>query len=150
MKVEQIKTLSEVRECIELYYNLGDYNFVNVNKEFWASKLSEAVLKHKFVRVIKQNNKIIAWIWAEKVQLAHSSEPIFQQLYYASNTTGFTSFRCVKLLHESLLDEARRVKVSSALSMGSHEDEDFTFTKMLERLGWERRGYIAIYKLNST
>jgi hypothetical protein len=150
MRLSKIYSLSEVKECVELYYNLGDHNFVNANKEYWVSNLSQAVLRNKFVRVIKQEEKIIAWMWADKVQLAHNPEPIFQQLYYASNTTGFTSFRCVKLLHEALLDEARRLKLSSALSMSSHEDEDFTFTRMLERLGWERRGYIAIYKLNST
>ena len=50
-------------------------------------------------------------------------------------------------LHQELIEEAKRLDIKLVMSTGSHFDEDNTFTKILERYGWERRGYIAIKKL---
>jgi hypothetical protein len=46
-----------------------------------------------------------------------------------------------------MIEEAKRLDIHLAMSTGSHLDENNTFTKILERYGWERRGHVAIKKL---
>jgi adenine deaminase len=94
-----------------------------------------------------KNNQIIGWIYATPGLNLHTKEKILQQIYFCSNQAGISAARVIKVLHEELIEEAKRLDIKLVMSTGSHFDEDNTFTKILERYGWERRGYIAIKKL---
>jgi hypothetical protein len=94
-----------------------------------------------------KDNKILGWIYANIGVNPHIRDKIFQQYYFTSTQSGIMAARIVKFLHEEMIEEAKRLDIHLAMSTGSHLDENNTFTKILERYGWERRGHVAIKKL---
>lgn len=148
MWIDTIKTKEEVEYCVQMYLDLNDSEFIDADFDTSFKTLFQLVRLKKFVRVLKQEEEeIIAWIYAEKVKIAHMAYPVLQQMYYASNQTGIKAARCVKLLHRELITHAKEINIDTILSPGSHMDSNFVFAKILEKDGWERRGFLAIKRL---
>ena len=147
--MESIKprTLEDIHFCVDMYLKLNDENFIPADKQLAYDNLSNLVRRNKFVRMAVKDDKIIGWIYATPGLNLHTKEKILQQSYFCSNQTGISAARVIKFLHQELIEEAKRLDIKLVMSTGSHFDEDNTFTKILERYGWERRGYIAIKKL---
>lgn len=144
--MNELKTLNEIEYCVDMYLSQNDYKFLNADREIAIQNLSLAVRRKKFVRVLKMDDKIVSWIFADKGHSLHMKTNILQQYYYCSNLKGIAAYKSVKILHEALIDYAEKMGYEIILSPGSHLDEDYTFTRILEKLGWERRGYIGVYK----
>jgi hypothetical protein len=147
--MESIKprTLEDIHFCVDMYLKLNDESFIPADKQLAYDNLSNLVRRNKFVRMAVKEDKIIGWIYAIPGLNLHTKEKILQQSYFCSNQTGISAARVIKFLHQELIEEAKRLDIKLVMSTGSHFDEDNTFTKILERYGWERRGYIAIKKL---
>lgn len=145
-KVSNISTKAELEYCIDAYTKYNDFSFLPVDRDFAIKNLDLAVRRQRFVRVLKMDDKIVSWIFADSAKSAHMKTNILQQYYYFSELQGVAAYRSVKMLHDSLIDYAEKMGYELILSPGSHLDEDHTFTRILEKLGWERRGYIGIYK----
>lgn len=146
MLIKNIKETKEVEHCVDMYLALNDYSFMPANREIAIKNLSLAVRRNKFVKVLKMNDKIVSWIYADSGASLHMSTNIIQQFYYCSELKGPAAYKSVKLLHDALIDYAEKKGYELIISSGSHFDKDYTFTRILEKLGWERRGYIAVYK----
>lgn len=144
--INRIISLKEIETCVDMYLALNDYSFLPANRELAIKNLSLAVRRNKFVRVLKMNDKIVSWIYADSGTSSHMSTNIIQQFYYCSELKGIAAYKSIKILHEALIDYAEKRGYHLVISPGSHFDEDYTFTRILEKLGWERRGYIAVYK----
>jgi len=147
MELIKPRTLEDIHFCVDMYLNLNDETFIPADKQLAYDNLSNLVRRNKFVRMAVKNIQIIGWIYATPGLNLHTKEKILQQSYFCSNQSGISAARVIKVLHEELIEEAKRLDIKLVMSTGSHFDEDNTFTKILERYGWERRGYIAIKKL---
>ena len=148
MLVSKIRTKEDIRTCIDMYYEIADLSFVNIDKEFAYANLLTFVKTNRFVRILLDDSgSIIAWIYAQPTQPPHSPEVMLQQMYYASNKEGVVAVRCVKMLHDAMVEEARRLGISLVVSQGSHQDISFVFTRILEKHGWTRMGYAAQLRL---
>jgi hypothetical protein len=143
MILSKIYTKDEIQYCVDMYAALNDYSFLPVVKSTAVKNLTSAVRRQKFVRVLKESNKIVAWLYADTGISLHMNERVLQQFYYCSDLTGTKAFKAVRALHEELLEYAKLNGYTIVFSPGSHFDEKYVFTRMLEKLGWERRGYIA-------
>lgn len=149
MRIIAPRSVSDIVACVEMYYNLNDHSFIEISKEESVKNLLRFSRQKEFVRMLlNDNDEIIAWIFASKAKPYHSAEIIFQQFYYASNQKGLKAFRSVILLHEEMIEEAARLDLKVVLSSGSHLDDDFTFARILEKSGWQRRGYLASKRLS--
>jgi hypothetical protein len=149
MILSEIKTLAEVAICVDMYLKLNDYSFLPADRNLAIQNLSMFVRRKKFVRTLVRDEKIVAWIYASPCSSSHMSEKIIQQNYYCSNLQGVSAFRAVKILHEALIEYAIKLKADLVVSPGSHLDEENRFVKILEKIGWNRRGYIAVYKISN-
>jgi len=74
-------------------------------------------------------------------------EPMLQQIYYCSLATGLKAVKYIKILHNEMIEEAKSRGLNYCMSPGSHEDADRVFVRILERQGWQIRGYLAVKKL---
>lgn len=148
MKLEQVAKAEDILECIDAYSELNDYSFLNVDKIFVYKNLLLAAKRKKYFKIIKENDKIVAWLFADSGNSLHINEKILQQYYYYSAYSGTKAFKAIKVFHEDLLDYAKQNKYSVVFSPGSHLDEKYVFTRMLEKLGWNRRGYLAYKRPN--
>jgi hypothetical protein len=128
---------------------LNDFSFLNVDYNNAFKHLLHFTKSGKFVMMkVDNDDNIVAWILALKTQSYHSAEPMLQQVYYASSRKGVKAYRDVVDLHEAMIEEAQRVGLPMVISQGSHLDEDNTFSRILEKNGWERRGHTALKRLN--
>lgn len=141
------RTKEDIQYCVDMYLAQNDETFIEADKDLAYHNLMLLVRRNKFVRMAIKNNEIIGWIYAGVGVNPHIKDQIFQQYYFTSNQSGIMAARVVKFLHEEMVEEAVRLGIKLAMSTGSHLDENNTFTKILERYGWERRGHVAIKKL---
>ena len=147
MKVDIIRNMSDIKACADLYASVYKFDGLNVsvNKGITILKLKA---RRDFIRVVRDDSgEIIAWLLASEADIPWLDEKVFQQEYFASNTTKFNAVKCVKLLHDSMVSHAIENGFSLALSIGSHQDESCVFTRILEIHGWQREGYVAFKKL---
>ena len=143
MQLSSICSQNDVEYCVDMYRTLSDEAFMPTSREVAISNLWKLVRMKRFVRCLRRDDRIIAWLYAERVQLMHTDYPIFQQMYYASDQTGLRAVRCVTTLHDAMRDYAAAQGYPMVTSPGSHLDPDYTFARILEKHGWLRRGYAA-------
>jgi hypothetical protein len=144
MKVRTARP-SEIKYCFEQYMKQND----------WLPATTEGYKKFRSILnrdpdkqlwVAEHNGSLVGFLYADKLHPIHMPFPVYQQLYCCTWDRGTVAAMAVKKLHERLFEEAEKRKLPLALSTGSHLDEDYVFTRMLERFGWERRGYLAARK----
>ena len=115
-----------------------------VSREESIKNLEQLWKIKKFIRVLRRDSTIIAWILAEESRLYHSNENFLLQKYYASNLKGYSAAKAVILLHDILLLEAARKKISYVISTSRFDDTSYTLPKILQSIGWSRMGYQAV------
>jgi hypothetical protein len=146
-KIVSPSSESELIFCVDMYASLNDNSFISVDKNFCI----ENIIKHwkslNYIRLLKKNNQIVAWLLAVEAVSKHSRQRYLLQEYYCSNLKGIASYKAVVLLHRDLIEYAKTNRFSFVASSGSHLDETFVFSRILEKDGWSRRGYAAKYNL---
>lgn len=147
MIIDQISTAQEVEECVDLYLSIVDQSWLPASRDTSIKSLMDKVRRQKFVRLIKKDSRIIAWIYADQVALPHADYSLFQQIYYASNQSGSLAYKCVVALHDSMYEAGKLTDAKYCISVGSPFDNDNTFTRILEKNGWIRRGHTATKEL---
>jgi hypothetical protein len=116
-------------------------NFLPVEYDYVLKRVQHAIRKGAFIRVYKEDNKILGWILATKTGMDFNQKTSLQQQYFCSNETGYKLYKILKLLHEELFIAAK--ECDYAISSGSPLDENMIFAKLLEKAGWTRHGYLC-------
>jgi hypothetical protein len=147
MLVRSPLSKEELSICVDMYIKQNDYSFMDADPEVGLKNLFLHWKTGEFIKVLEDKGKVVGWICASMATNYHTTKPFLNQQYYTSILTGFSAAKAVYLLHDELIKEGRKKKLNLVMSCGSHMDPDHTFTKILERRGWLRRGHVAIYKL---
>lgn len=145
--VIRITSRQQIIKCVDLYLAQNDESFMKTSKETSYRNLFNKVRLNKFVRAVEIDGEIVAWIYADAVVLEHTDYVTVQQMYYGSSQHGIMAVRCIKLLHEAMLEYAESLKAAYCTSAGSPYDTENVFAKILEKSGWIRRGYLAVMEL---
>lgn len=140
-------SLQDIKDCVEIYHQLNDHSFIDMSVEESIRTISMFARQNKFIRVKKVDNETVAWIMCEKTKPYHQTEFQLQQVYYASKRSGIAAYKDVIDLHDAMIKEAKDKNIPIVISTGSHMDPENTFTRILARVGWERRGYVALRRL---
>jgi hypothetical protein len=147
MKIIQPISEQQLQFCTNMYISQNDPSFISVDIQFCY----ENIIKHwkslNYIKLIIDNNQIVGFIMASPLSSKHSRDKFMLQEYYCTNLTGFKAARAVKLAHQDLIEYSKKNKFKFVISQGSHMDENHTFTKLLEKFGWQRRGHVAKYTL---
>ena len=143
MEVCKLATIKDVEFCADMYLALNDDSFLPTDRRTSIASLHRLARGGKFVRALKKDGLIVAWIYADLVHLSHSDLTFFQQLYYASAETGLAAYRCLVQLHEEMYAHARTTKADYCLSACSPMDTTQVLARALEKNGWKRRGFLA-------
>jgi succinate dehydrogenase flavin-adding protein (antitoxin of CptAB toxin-antitoxin module) len=146
MEPRKLRTIREADACVELYIKMNDEDFIPADKSKSIESFSTLVKSGAFLRILDdEDGEIVAWLLAQKVDHPHIKGKILQQYFYASNLTGIKAVKAVIILHNALIEEAERLQIKYIFSLGSYLDEKNTFVKILEKNGWKRRNYAAVY-----
>lgn len=149
MYIDKIGSPNDVVACVDIYQPMNDESFLRSDRTRCLSNfLGMAANANFFIRVAYEDNgEVLGFIIAEEGECGHIPGRCLQQRYYASKCKGKKSYKVVEMLHQALIERAIQRKMDYILSQGSFLDEQNVFARMLERMGWERRHYLAVYKL---
>ena len=146
MLLRSPKNLKELEFCINAYLEINDDSFLFVDTKKILRRLELYWKKGYYVKIVEEDSEIIGWMYANIIDIDHIEYPVYQQFYCQSIVSGIKAFKVIKLLHEDLIRDAERKGIQLIISNGSQFDSNFTFSKILEKLGWIRRNYINIWK----
>ena len=147
MRVSSPRSVEDLVECVRMYRALNDESFMPSSESMAIQSIKIKAKRGSFIRVaLNDSDEICGWICCEAIQHPHIGFKVLQQTFFASRDVGFKAARAVKILHEAMLEEAIKCRFPMAVSTGSHMDPELTFAKLLEKYGWERRGYCAVKK----
>lgn len=145
MKLLEVRTIKEIETCVDMYISLN--NFLPTDRKVAISNLSLAVRRKKFVRTLHKSDRIVAWIYADIIHMQHASDKILYQHYYCSILNGILAYRAIEILHSAMYDFAIDNNCDLVISSGSFMDETFVFPRILEKLGWSRKGYMCMRRV---
>jgi hypothetical protein len=139
------KNLKEIRACVMMYTRVAE-DFFKLNIPKAVDALAHRVRTNGFVRLRIKNDEIVGWLSAKPVVLDFSDVKILQQEYFITAPLGYLSYTTTVKLHEAMFEEAVRLEMDEAMSMGnlmSLRGDAVNLARSLEMVGWERRGYVA-------
>lgn len=143
MEICKLAKTEEVSFCVDMYLKLNDESFIPTDRETSIASLYKLSRCGRFVRTLKKDGVIIAWIYADRTSVQHSNLNFFQQMYYACSESGFLAYKCLIALHSAMYEYARTQDVHYCISSSSHFDTAMVLSRALEKNGWMRRGFLA-------
>jgi hypothetical protein len=146
-RIEDITVANDIDYCVDMYLALNDNTFMVADRTESIRHLFMKVRMKRFVKVYKEDNRILAWIYGDRVKLDHCNYTNFQQIYYCSDQYGFKAYRCLVALHDSLYKHSINTDALYCVSPGSPLDPTNVLARSLEKNGWMRRGYIAARRI---
>lgn len=142
--------VEDIAACVDMYMVINEDSFLHIDRAYSIKMLSLALQQGRFFRVkLNQYGKIEAWIMAIINRTYHDPEPFLQQIYYCSSNIGIKAYRDVVELHSAMEQEAMMLNISTVKATGNHSDINNVYARILEKIGWERRGYLCIKKLTN-
>ena len=139
----------ELAFCVDMYLQMNDESFIPADRKKSLHAMERVHKQMKYLRVAKSEEGIIGWMLAEPAPLDHCSLRIMQQRYFSTNQKGIKAARVVLEMHRDLVNYSKFYKFDMVTSPGSHLDEEYKFARILERDGWSRRGFMAMFDLRS-
>jgi len=139
-------TITDLTEFVDIYISVAGNQILPLDRNVSISNIRQKYLNKAFIRGLKDENGITGFILGEPVQHPHLSFIVMQQMYFASNYKGIKAAKAVIILHKALYDFAELRHIPMVMSTGSFLDENNVFTKILEKQGWSRTGYLACKK----
>ena len=135
--------------CVRMYLRRNEPDFVEADPRACHGSLLRAVQSGEFVRKAVLDGTILGWIYATMSQPPYARYTVITQLFCCTEADPPWSLRAVAALHGAMADHGRARGARYAVSAGSFLDDRQTFARMLERLGWRRRNYMATLRLDA-
>jgi hypothetical protein len=148
MLVQDLNKGSDIRFCVDMYLARNDDTFLPADRDIALQNVAMHARLKRFIKCLRgSDGKILAWILCKEIAIIHQRNTTFQQMYFATDLTGVKAYRAISLLHEAMYEFSKKTPAAFCMSGGSHMDPNFVFTRMLEKLGWDRRGYLAVKRI---
>lgn len=141
--------MSDVEYCVDMYISLAGNDIMPVSRQESLRLFINLARRKKFIKVLRKepSSPIIAWLYADVVKLLHCDYLVFQQMYYASDQSGISAYKCIILLHDEMYEYAKETAARYCISNGSPIDESNVFARSLEKNGWKRKHFMAYREL---
>lgn len=148
IKIIEPTSEDQLKRCVDIYIAQHD-DFFPVDRNIcYRNVMAYWRMPTEYVKIIEHNRTIVGFIAGAITTSKHSREKYLLQEYYVTNLKGFSAAKAVFLAHRDFEKFARDQRISMVISQGSHMDPDHTFTRLLEKDGWSRRGHIAIKRFD--
>jgi hypothetical protein len=144
--IDKVQTRQDILVCVNMYLKIYD-SIIPADYDRSIKSFEYEVKRQKYLRVVRRNSRILAWILADLVHPLHTRLPIFRQLYYASDQTGVLAVKCLQLLHEDMYLASFNTNATYCLSEGSHMDTTQVLARALEKVGWTRKNHMAVREI---
>jgi len=143
LKMDVVRTLTDVEKCVDIYLSIIDSQVPPADRKASIKSLAFKIRRRRFVRVMKDDSEIVAWLYADIIRLDHTNYDVLQQVYYASCLTGIPAYRALVALHEAMYDYAETTSARYCISNGSCYDTTNVLARSLGKNGWNVKGFMA-------
>lgn len=148
IRVEPIVSLEELKAAVDVYVNYAKNDIVPFSREESYTNMEAHWRSLKYVKKITYKGAVVGIVCGDILKSFHGKHKFFNQMYYCTNLKGVLSVKAVQLAHRDIIEYASKYKLSYVISQASHNDTSFVFTRILEKDGWIRKGFMAIYPLS--
>lgn len=141
---------ADLKVCLEMYKSINDETFIHVDDTFALKQLREFTKLpsvHGGFYLSVEEHRIVGWMAYHVTRSKYGGELQVVQHVCGVAPRGLAGIRVQSELHEELIRRAYLVNAVSVVSSGNPYDTSFVFARVLERQGWKRRGFMAIYEL---
>lgn len=147
--LDKARSIEEIEECIKSFRANNDETFVRTDVSVVLSYFLRT-MRENYFRVVRRDDKIIAWIYAVCTTSDRTGDKVVHQIYYGSALKGIYAVRAAVLCHDGMIEFAKRRKAVEVFSQCSYVDTDFKLAKILAKHGWESRGHTSIFRIGAT
>jgi hypothetical protein len=141
---------ADLKVCLEMYKDINDESFIHVDDAFALKRIREftklSCTQGGFYLSV-EGHTIVGWMAYHVTSSQYGGERQVVQHVCGVAPKGLHGIRVQLELHEELIRRAYLVNAASVVSSGNPYDTSFVFARVLERQGWKRRGFMAIYEL---
>jgi hypothetical protein len=147
IEIGPVRSGKEALDCVRMYIRQNDTGLVEVSEGTALNNLLGAHRSGAFLRVARDQDGLAAWLLADSGRPSWGDYRVIKQQFYACDRTGYRAFICLRELHASMVEEGRRIGARYAYASNSWYDDKLQYARMLELLGWSRRGHFATLRI---
>jgi len=149
LTIRDLKDYDELEHCIQMSIPMNTDTIFPYDLFYLKSNLFMLWKSKCLFKVIEYNNRIIAWGVAKIVapQIYNKDKQVTQIIYQCSNK-GISAVKALRLFHTIMIDWAVDNRIGRCVTSSTRDDAD-VFYRILEKVGWIRKGGILIYLLDN-
>ena len=153
LTVRDLRDYDELEHCIELGIPLNTDTIFPYDLFYLKSNLFMIWKSGCLFKVIENNNesnnKIIAWGVAKIVApQVYNRDKQVTQIIYQCKAKGILAVKSLLVFHESMIQYAIENKIGRCVTSSVRDNYD-VFCRILEKVGWIRKGSTLIYLLDN-
>lgn len=149
MLLREIQYKDEYAQCVKMHMAWNDW--LCQDYKTCLSYITMMKQTKQYVRVVvdegKENRvytgRVLGYMIGGPTVQIYTPFKWFSQIMCYVDVKGPSGVRVLKMLHDDLFKYGEDHGFPIVNSVCSHLDEELKFSKVLERMGWERRGYMA-------
>ena len=142
--ITNTRSIRDIEACVDAYISIiKDKDFDKFDREYAIRVLMTYSRSKSLLKIKIENEKVVAFIIAIENRSIHKSGIILQQAYFCTTRSGIKAYRDIVDLHKEMETYAKIRNIRTLISTSSHNDPDFVFSRILEKNGWKRKGYLA-------
>jgi hypothetical protein len=149
MLIREIMFKDEMEQIVQIHMKRLDW--LCADYKTCLSQVSAARSRKAYIRVLvnedtrgKGSGEVLGYIYGNPTPSLYTPFKWFSQQMCWTNEPGLRGVRIIRMLHDDMFKYAEDNGFPIVSTSCSHLDEDLKFVKVLERFGWERRGYMAV------
>jgi hypothetical protein len=145
LRIRDVINYQELKQLVEASFEQYDDPYFTPDKSYALKMIFQAHQNGGMVRVIENNEGIIAYgLAVATYPVMHSKVKCLSQQYYHSVVSGFTAVRALELFHDEMILFARTEGIRYCMSTSVLPNHSL-FCTILRRKGWKQRGLAMIY-----
>jgi len=149
IRIIQARTSRDVKEIVDLHIRRRPVDSpFPINREVIYRDCLR-MIKSEFGVLAIEDDEILGGIIASKMGNPRIEGKILSQMHCIVKE-GRKGYKTIIALHDALEIEAIRLNCDFVISTGDYSDTACTFTRILEKHGWQRRSYMAFKQLKES
>jgi hypothetical protein len=148
LRVRNVKSYGELIACVETSVKNYRDEFFPTDKNKSIAWLNNHVNSGGFFKVLEDSTGVVGYGAATICKpTIYSNQICLSQVAYHTTTKGRKAIEALRLFHKAMIDFARLSGVTLCVTSSILDNQD-TFTRILERDGWTRRGGTLVMRVD--
>ena len=147
--IRDLKDYDELEYCITMSIPMNTDTIFPYDLFYLKSNLFMLWKSGCLFKIIENNDEIVAWGVAKIVApQVYNRDKQVTQIIYQSKAKGILAVKSLLAFHEAMIQYAIENKIGRCVTSSVRDNYD-VFCRILEKVGWIRKGSTLIYLLDN-